>query len=100
MRNINVPSPGIVPSSLSPVLKQEVEVTIDPSFPEAMTENGDDFVVIFVSRDAQDYEKRLRVTAVDVANKKLTAKFGGAISGDYDVIVEHAIYGRIDATAL
>jgi hypothetical protein len=43
--------------------------------------------------------KRLNVIKVHESEKKITCKFGGAISGMYDVSIRHKDYGLIEASA-
>jgi hypothetical protein len=88
------------PSSVSPILKtNNIVFTVVGNFPFTL-DNRKDFTVNITSRSAPDYMKRLNVIGVSEQDRTITAKFGGAISGEYDVHVDHTQYGRIDTSAL
>jgi hypothetical protein len=88
----------LIPDSVSPVLKQNMDIQIDSAFPYAL--NADDFLVTFISKSDPNYTKMSKVVKVDDANKKLTIKFGGALSGLYNVEIVHNQWGRLDTDAL
>lgn len=69
------------PSSVSPVLKQKVTVTLESDFP--FTLNKDHFTVNATSTTNSTYVRYMNVIGVDDANKKLITMFGGALSGKF-----------------
>ena len=62
--------------------------------------NPDDFEVTFISRSDPNYVKMSKVVKVDDTKKKITIKFGGALSGLYDVRINHNQWGLLDTDAL
>jgi hypothetical protein len=86
------------PISISPVLKGEIVFTMMAGFPHTLDKA--DFSVNLTSMSAPEYMKRLNVIKVDTAASTITVKYGGAISGDYSVVMRHAQFGLIDTDAL
>jgi hypothetical protein len=84
---------SITPSSSSPVLKKDVVIQLDTAFPFTLDRN--DFTVNATSVDDPSYVRYLKVNEVDDAAKTLTAKFGGAESGLFNIVIRHADYGLI-----
>ena len=74
---------SISPSSVSPVLKTDLVITLDPAYPETLQRT--DFRVNITQ--GTTFNKELRVKSVDDANKKLTVAFGGAASNTYNLVV-------------
>jgi hypothetical protein len=89
---------SMTPLSVSPVLKRNIDIRLDANFPHAL--NPDDFEIKFISQSEPSYVRNSKVVAVDDSTKTLTVKFGGAISGQYDVEIVHNIWGRVDTDAL
>lgn len=87
---------SISPTSASPVLKTELVITLDATFPE--TVNTDDYSVWITSQDDDTYIKYINVVDADDDAKTLTVMFGGAWSGVFDLSVEHTTLGLIDTT--
>jgi hypothetical protein len=71
----------MVPSSVSPVLKTELVVYLDSSYPQTL--NREDFNATLYSNDDEEYERVLYVMSVDDAAKSVKIKFPGAESGSY-----------------
>jgi len=71
----------MVPESVSPVLKSEIIVYIDPNYPETLVR--EDFTVILFSNDDEEYKRELYVMEVNDADKSVKIKFPGAVSGSY-----------------
>jgi len=88
----------MTPLSVSPVLKRNIDIKLDSNFPYAL--DADDFEIQCISQSAPSYIRNSKVVAVDDPSKTLTVKFGGAISGQYDVMIKHNIWGRVDTSAL
>jgi hypothetical protein len=84
---------SITPSSSSPVLKKDVVIQLDTTFP--FTLDRDDFTVNATSVDDPTYIRYLKVNEVDDTAKTLTCKFGGAESGLFNIVIRHATYGLI-----
>ena len=82
------------PSSVSPVLKTKVTITLDADFPHTLKK--EDFTVNATSTKNATYIRYMRVVAVDDAKKQLTCMFGGAESGKFTIAVRHAKYGIVD----
>jgi hypothetical protein len=78
---------------VSPVLKTDVTFTLDSAFP--FTLNRDDFTVNATSTTDSSYVRYLKVNAVDNTAKTLTTKFGGALSGSFQISIRHNVYGLI-----
>jgi hypothetical protein len=84
---------SISPSSVSPVLKTDIIVQLDTTFPFAL--NANDFTINATDQNNSTNIRYLKVVSVDDAAKSFVAKFGGAWSGKYDVSVRHAVYGLL-----
>jgi hypothetical protein len=87
------------PSSVSPVLKTDITFTFGgDSVPGTLLR--EDFTVRVTNIESPTYYKDLRVNSVDDAAKTITAKFGGAWSGDYSVSIRHSTQGDLDTASL
>jgi hypothetical protein len=86
---------GIQPSSVSPVLRSELTVFLDSTYPETMV--AEDFTAVLFSNDDAEFERVLYVMSADDAAKSLTIKFPGAPSGSYYVVITSTSYGRLDS---
>jgi hypothetical protein len=84
---------SLTPSSASPVLKTDIVLQLDTSFPYTL--NRDDFTVNATDTNNPEYVRYLKVNAVDDSAKTLTCKFGGAESSDFVISVRHSAYGLI-----
>lgn len=73
---------SVTPSSVSPVLKTDLTVTVQSTFPGAMN-SAADFSAILVKKDDPTVTLPLYVVSVDGPNKTLKVKFPGAPSGVY-----------------
>jgi len=98
IRTQNMKTQALNPSSVSPVLKTLIDITVDPGFSNSF--NAADFTVQIKSKSASNYIKKLPVVAAHDSNKTITVKFAGAISGDYSIHVNHSQWGLIDTSAL
>jgi len=72
---------SISPSSASPVLKSEVTLYLDSTYPEILVR--EDFTATLYSNDDDTFERVLFVLRVNDAEKSVTVKFPGAYSGSY-----------------
>lgn len=91
---------SVVPASVSPVLKQNLVVTLKSDFPGVIN-SKDDFTAKLVSAIDKTVTYPLYVVSVEAATKKVTVKYPGAPSGDYFVQVTHVTsIGRIDSAPL
>ena len=86
----------MIPDSISPVLKQNVVFTLENTFPYTLTR--EDFTINITSVENGGI-KYLRVVEVDDAAKTVTAKYGGAWSGNYKAQMRHASFGLIDVSS-
>lgn len=68
----------LAPSSVSPVLKTRVTITLDADFP--FTLDKDHFTVNATDTTNSTYVRYMNVVEVDDTNKKLVTMFGGAKS--------------------
>jgi len=84
----------LLPAVVSPVLKRDLVITIDPSF--AGTLETDDMEVFIVDSVNSSNIRAINVMYVDNTAKTLTCKFGGAYSGLYNIIVRSISLGRFD----
>lgn len=91
---------SVSPSSVSPILKTWVTISLDSTFTDTMVR--EDFTVTLLSRDtSSDYAARsVYVHEVDDNLRTLLVKFPGAPSGEYQFKLEHATRGRLDSSAL
>jgi hypothetical protein len=89
---------SLTPTTASPVLKTQVNITLDATFPYTLSRN--DFSVNATNISNPTYFRQMNVIAVDDTNKMLTVMFGGAWSGDYQINIRHSQYGLLDTTAL
>ena len=74
---------SIEPASVSPVLKQDLIITFEPSFPNI---DKDDYKVII--RGSDKYERELYIVDMDNVTKQMKVKFNGAPSDSYVVSVK------------
>jgi len=88
----------MTPSSVSPVLKTMVNITLSSAFPYTL--NKDDFTVNATNKTNTDYVRYLNVIAVDDATKTLSCMFGGAWTGQYSMSVRHSVFGLLDTSAI
>ena len=83
----------ISPTTASPVLKTQITISLDTDFP--FTLNRDDFTVNATSQTNSTYVRYMNVIAVDDTAKTLTALFGGAYSGLFDISIRHSTFGLL-----
>lgn len=86
------------PQSVSPVLKSNVSITLEPDFPYTLDKS--DFSVNATSVTNSSYVRYLNVIDVDEDTKTLITKFGGAYSGDFQILIRHKNYGVISTAGL
>lgn len=86
---------SITPSSASPVLKTDIVIQLDTSFPYTL--DRDDFTVNATDENDSTYVRFLKVNSVDDSAKTLTVKFGGAESSNFILSVRHSTYGLLKA---
>lgn len=89
------------PSSVSPVLKTRIVITLDPNFPYTLA--PEDFSVNATSVSNPDYKRFLSVLSVDDSAKSMECMFGGAESNgahDFTMSIRHSVYGLIDTTLI
>jgi hypothetical protein len=98
LRNTIKSGVSITPSSVSPVLKQNVTIQLETDFPYTM--KREDFTVNATSETNSTYIRYMNVIDVDDANKQLVCKFGGAWSGKFSIKIRHAQFGLIKSTLL
>jgi hypothetical protein len=96
-------SSNLNPSSVSPVLKTPIDITIDDSFPYTLVHT--DFTVTATSTtDATNIRhlNPLSVTGADMlaSPRTLRVMFGGALSGTYNVEIRHATYGLLNTSTM
>lgn len=77
---------NISPSSLSPVLKQELTVQLIPGFP-TITDLSQYSAYIMGMTD-KTYRRNIYIMGYDDALKQMTVKFNGAPSGMYRLFIE------------
>lgn len=87
-------SKDLNPNSVSPVLKTDLVIQLDTEFPYTL--KREDFSVNATSTKDAAYIRYLNVIAVDDAKKTITAKFGGAWSGTFQMSIRHKAYGLVD----
>lgn len=88
---------SMTPTSVSPVLKSEIDITVSSDFAGIMTVAE---FTVKVYTDAGIYVRDLFVMSVDEDALSLKVKFGGAESGQYTLEVSSAQFGLIDNSAL
>jgi len=88
----------MTPSSVSPVLKTMVNITLASAFPYTLSKQ--DFTVNATNTTNTAYVRYLNVIEVNDATKTLTCMFGGAWTGQYSMSIRHAVFGLIDTSAL
>lgn len=90
---------GVSPSSVSPILKSWVTITLSDDYPEdVILEN---FSAVLVSLDDSEYpEYPLYIRTASNSDKTLEIKFPGAPSGQYAIQLTSANLGRVDASQL
>jgi len=76
---------SLTPNSVSPVLKQDLTITFDPTFPD-ITASLADYTVFVTS--ASGYKRELNIVSFDNVSKQMVVKFNGAPSDDYVVYVQ------------
>jgi hypothetical protein len=88
------------PSSVNPVLKTTIVITLDPTFPYTLA--AEDFTVNATSVFNTDYVRYLSVMSVDDDAKTLTCKFGGAesLTNEFTMSIRHSVYGLIDTSLI
>lgn len=91
-------SSGLVPNSVSPVLKTKVQITLASDFPYTL--DRADFTVNATSTTDATYVRYLNVVEVDDGAKTLSCMFGGAWSGTFQMSIRHAVYGLVDTTGM
>ena len=78
MKNNVKKSSMLDPSSVSPILKTKITITLDSDFP--FTLDKDHFTVNATDTTNSTYVRYMNVVSVDDTNKKLVCMFGGAKS--------------------
>lgn len=89
---------AMVPSSVSPVLKTEIYIYLDSSYPNTL--DKDDFTATLYSFDDETIEKVLYVMSVDEDEMSVKVKFPGAVSGEYYIELSSTQAGAIDSDLL
>jgi len=89
---------GLVPNSVSPVLKTEIVLTLPGSYEG--TVSVDEFIVELLDDNDPEFLKELYIMSADESAMTLTVKFPGAWSGDYRLRATSATVGRLDNTDL
>ena len=89
---------SISPSSVSPVLKTDITVQLEPDFPFTLL--AADFTINATDQTNSSNIRYLKPVSVDDTAKSFVAKFGGAWSGLYDISIRHAEYGLLETTTL
>jgi hypothetical protein len=84
---------GVTPSFVSPVIKQQLTIQLEATFPHVL--QRDDFTVKVINTEDATIEKHLRVVSVDDAAKTMNVMFGGAVSGTYAFDIRHTDYGIV-----
>ena len=81
----------ISPGSVSPVLRQNITVSLGESFPPDLSSSSpsSNFRVFLVGVTDPDYYRDVYIAETDDVEKTLTFTFNGAPSGDYLVVVDH-----------
>ena len=87
----------ITPSSVSPVLKTNIVIEMDSLGIDLLRE---DFSVNVTKADNSTQIKYLRVIEADNDAKTITAKFGGALSGEYLLHIRHKSIGLLSTTGI
>ena len=86
---------------------QLVELHLDPLYPEAGLDT-DIFTVRIVPKELEttyleinnEGKRDFNVVEVDAANKIIKFKYGGAYSGEYELIVTSKLHGNIDTSSV
>lgn len=99
MKSINKKGLTMSPSSVSPVIKTLITFSLETDFPHALKPE-DISLNISAKTDASGALKAIAIVSVDDTKKTFTCKFGGAMSGDYNVFIRHKDFGLIDASSL
>jgi hypothetical protein len=86
------------PATASPVLKTQINITLEDDFPYEMFK--EDFSVNATNISNPEYFRPMNVIAVYDDLRTLTAMFGGAWSGDYTIDIRHRAYGLVDTRGL
>jgi hypothetical protein len=89
---------NLSPSSVSPVLKTKITVTLEPSFPHVLDKK--DLSMWVTNKNDSSIVKLVNVVSVDDGAKSFQGMFGGAESGIFDVHVKHATYGLVETSSL
>jgi len=90
---------NLTPSNVSPVLKTDLTINLEAGFSGQMI-GRTDFTAVLINDADASITKDLYIKEIDAANKRLIVKFGGAVSGDYHILLTHVFQGRIDNQAL
>jgi len=88
----------LTPSSVSPVLKTNITIQLDTSFPYTLAK--EDFSVNASDISNSSYIRYMNVIDVDDVAKTITCKFGGAESGTFRVWIRHSATGLIESNGL
>ena len=89
---------SISPSSVSPVLAQNITVTLESTYPHALV--ASDFKAKLVHATDSSITRPLYISGVDDGTKSVIIKYPGADSGDYLVQLSSTQIGRIDKSPL
>lgn len=89
---------SLVPSSVSPVLKSEIDIVLGATFTDDLS--ADLFTVVAYSESDPDFALKLYVMSVDVTNNSIKVKFPGALTGTYHLQVSTTNYGRFQSDLL
>jgi hypothetical protein len=89
---------GLVPNSVSPVLKTEIVINLPLTYEG--TVSVEEFIVELLDDNDATFLKELYILSADASAMTLTVKFPGAWSGDYRLRATSATYGRLDNSDL
>ena len=94
---------SVVPSSVSPVFKSTIAVTLSDGYVGPLS-NKDDFGVSLITYDPKTnvevFVMDLYILSVDPVTKTIYTKFGGHASGNYKLRVTYRQIGRLNADGL
>jgi len=91
-------STGISPSSVSPVLKTPITVTLESTFPYAL--KIEDITMHATNNANSTIIKHLRCVSVDDSAKTFVVMFGGAESGVFSITIRHKDFGLVDTSGM
>lgn len=77
---------SVSPNSVSPVLKQDIIITLVPDYPTISDLST--YSARVKSANDDSYERDLYIMSYDNTSKEMKVKFNGAPSGDYVIEIE------------